>query len=56
VRNLWFESEDNNNFWTNDDYEIDMSDLILRTINKNTINKVRTFQICRSLKKWQFQI
>ena len=44
VRNLWFESEDNNNFWTNDDYEIDMSDLILRTINKNTINKVRTFK------------
>ena len=44
VRNLWFESEDNNNFWTSDDYEIDMSDLILRTINKNTINKVRTFK------------
>ena len=44
VRNLWFKSEDNNNFWTSDDYEIDMSDLILRTINKNTINKVRTFK------------
>ena len=45
VRNLWFKSEDdNNNFWTSDGYEIDMSDLILRTINKNTINKVRTFK------------
>lgn len=44
VRNLWFKSEDNNNFWTSDNYEIDMSDLILRTINKNTINKVRTFK------------
>ena len=44
VRNLWFKSEDNNNFWTSDDYEIDMIDLILRTINKNTINKVRTFK------------
>jgi hypothetical protein len=44
VRNLWFRSEDNNNFWTNDGYEIDMSDLILRTINKNTINKIRTFK------------
>jgi hypothetical protein len=44
VRNLWFRGEDNNNFWTSDGYEIDMSDLILRTINKNTINKVRTFK------------
>jgi hypothetical protein len=44
VRNLWFKSEDNNNFWTSDGYEIDMSDLILRTINNNTINKVRTFK------------
>jgi hypothetical protein len=44
VRNLWFKSEDNNNFWTSDDYEIDMSDLILKSINKNTINKVRTFK------------
>jgi hypothetical protein len=44
VRNLWFRGEDNNNFWTSDDYEIDMSDLILKSINKNTINKVRTFK------------
>ena len=44
VRNLWFRGEDNNNFWTSDGYEINMSDLILRTINKNTINKVRTFK------------
>ena len=44
VKNLWFRSEDNNNFWTNDDYEIDMSDFILKTINNNTINKVRTFK------------
>lgn len=44
VRNLWFRGEDNNNFWTSDDYEIDMSDLILKSINNNTINKVRTFK------------
>lgn len=44
MRNLWFGSEDNNNFWTSDDYEIDMCDLILRKINNNTINKVRTFK------------
>ena len=44
VRNLWFRGENNNNFWTSDGYEINMGDLILRTINKNTINKVRTFK------------
>jgi hypothetical protein len=45
VRNLWFESEDNNIFWTNDDgYGIDMSDLIPLSINKNTLNRVRTFK------------
>jgi hypothetical protein len=44
VRNLWFKSEDNNNFWTSDDYELNMSDLILKSINNNTINKVRTFK------------
>jgi hypothetical protein len=44
VRNLWFESEDNNTFWTNDDYGVDMSDLIIQSINKNTSNRVRTFK------------
>ena len=45
VRNLWFKSEDNNIFWTNDDgYGIDMSDLIPLLINKNTSNKIRTFK------------
>jgi hypothetical protein len=45
VRNVWFKSEDNNIFWTNDDGRgIDMSDLILLSINKNTSNKVRTFK------------
>ena len=44
VKNLWFRIEDNNNFWTSDGYEIDMSDFILKTINKNTISKVRTFK------------
>jgi hypothetical protein len=44
VRNLWFKSEDNNIFWTNDGYGIDMSDLIPLSINKNTLNRVRTFK------------
>jgi hypothetical protein len=45
VRNLWFKSEDNNIFWTNDDgYGIDMSDLIPLSINKNILNRVRTFK------------
>ncbi len=45
ARNLWFKSEDNNIFWTNDDgYGIDMNDLIPLSINKNTFNKVRTFK------------
>jgi hypothetical protein len=44
VRNLWFKGENGNNYWTNDGYEIDMNDLILRSINKNTMNKVRTFK------------
>jgi hypothetical protein len=44
VRDLWFAGEDKNTFWTSDDYEIDMSDLIFKSINKNTINKVRTFK------------
>jgi hypothetical protein len=44
VKNLWFESEDNNIFWTNDGYGIDMNDLIPLLINKNTSNKVRTFK------------
>jgi len=45
VRNLWFESKDNNIFWTNDDgYGIDMNDLIPLSINKNTLNRVRTFK------------
>jgi hypothetical protein len=45
VRNLWFKSEDSNIFWTNDDgLGIDMNDLIPLSINKNTINKVRTFK------------
>jgi len=34
-----------NIFWTNDDgLGIDMNDLIPLSINKNTINKVRTFK------------
>jgi hypothetical protein len=45
VRNLWFESENNNIFWTNDDgYGINMNDLIPLSINKNTLNRVRTFK------------
>jgi hypothetical protein len=35
VRDLWFRGEDHNTFWTSDDYEIDMSDLIIKSINKN---------------------
>lgn len=46
VKNLWFEGEDNNIFWTNDDgYGIDMNNLIPLSINKNTSNKVRTFKL-----------
>ena len=45
VRDVWFKSEDDNIFWTNDDGRgIDMSDLIPLSINKNTSNKVRTFK------------
>jgi hypothetical protein len=45
VRNLWFKSEDSNIFWTNDDgLGIDMNDLIPLLINKNTLNRVRTFK------------
>jgi hypothetical protein len=45
IRNLWFESEDNNIFWTNDtSFGIDMSSLSPLQINKNTFNKVRTFK------------
>jgi hypothetical protein len=45
VRRLWFKSEDSNIFWTNDDgLGIDMNDLIPLSINKNTLNRVRTFK------------
>jgi len=45
VRNIWFESEDNNIFWTNDDgYGIDMGSLIPIKMNKGILNKVRTFK------------
>jgi hypothetical protein len=44
VRDVWFRGEDHNTFWTSDDYEIDMSDLIVKSINKNILNKVRTFK------------
>jgi hypothetical protein len=45
IRNLWFESEDNNIFWTNDtSFGIDMSSLSPLQINKNISNKVRTFK------------
>lgn len=44
VRDLWFSGNDGNNFWTNDEFSIDMSDLILSSINKNILNKVRTFK------------
>jgi hypothetical protein len=45
VRNLWIKSEDSNIFWTNDDgLGIDMNDLIPIVINKNTLNRVRTFK------------
>ena len=44
IRDLWFRGEDHNAFWTSDDYEIDMSDLIVKSINKNILNKVRTFK------------
>lgn len=47
VRNLWFKSEDNNIFWTSDNYEIDMNNLILQSINNTTINKVRTFKFVK---------
>jgi hypothetical protein len=45
ARNVWFKSEDDNIFWTNDDgFGIDMNDLIPLSINKNTLNRVRTFK------------
>jgi hypothetical protein len=45
VRDVWFKSGDDNIFWTNDDGRgIDMSDLIPLSINKNTLNRVRTFK------------
>lgn len=44
VRNLWFTGDDNNDFWTSDNYVIDMKNLILSKVNDNTIKKVRTFK------------
>lgn len=44
VRDVWFRREENNIFWTHDDYEIDMSDLIFKSANKNNVKKVRTFK------------
>ena len=44
VRDLWFHNEDGSDFWTSDEFSIDMTDLILQSINKNILNKVRTFK------------
>jgi hypothetical protein len=44
VRDLWFHNEDGSDFWTSDEFSINMTDLILASINKNTLNKVRTFK------------
>ena len=44
VRDLWFHNEDGSDFWTSDEFSMNMTDLILQPINKNTLNKVRTFK------------
>lgn len=44
VRDLWFHNEDGSDFWTSDEFSMNMTDLILQSINKNTLNKVRTFK------------
>ena len=44
VRDLWFHNEDVSDFWTSDEFSMNMTDLILQSINKNTLNKVRTFK------------
>lgn len=44
VRILWFEGDDNNYYWTDNGYVVDMDNLIIKGINKNTSNKIRTFK------------
>jgi hypothetical protein len=45
VSKLWFKfDEDNNIFWTNDNYAFDMHSSIIFPLNNNILAKVRTFK------------
>jgi len=44
LKKLLFKDGDNNIFLSSDGYEIDINTMILKSINKNKANKVRTFK------------